>query len=114
MVYVLATTMFHAGVVAAQVGNAYACRTEREELLHVKFFRNLWLPVGILLEISIILALIYVQPFATWFEHLALPWSDWVVLAAYPAVLLILEEGRKWVVRRVARRSHRAREGGLR
>ena len=108
--------MFHAGVVTAQIGNAYACRTEREGLYQLRWrlLVNRWLQGGVLLEIGIILALIYVWPLSLWFEHLPLSLQDWAWLAAYPLILLVLEEGRKWLARRLReRRQHEQEREGV-
>jgi magnesium-transporting ATPase (P-type) len=98
-VYILATTMFHAGVVLAQVGNAFACRSERERLRRLGLFSNRLLLVGLLAEILLIGLLIYVPPFSAWFEHLPLPPELWGLLAVYPLALYSLE----WVRKRIAR-----------
>ena len=50
-VYVMATSMFHAGVVATQIGNAYACRTERASVLRAGFWRNRLLLAGFAFEL---------------------------------------------------------------
>jgi len=42
----LATTVFHAGVVAAQIGNAFACRTEKEYVRRLGWFGNRFLVWG--------------------------------------------------------------------
>jgi len=99
-VYVLATTMFHAGVITTQIGNAYACRTERISVFKIGFFSNRFLLVGILVELTIISILIYVQPFQTLFEHGPLPLKYWAFLLIYPPVMFLAEEGRKMFLRR--------------
>jgi magnesium-transporting ATPase (P-type) len=63
-VYVLATTVFHAGVVTAQIGNAFACRTEKERVREMGWLRNRFLDAGIGIEIALILLLIYPPPLA--------------------------------------------------
>jgi hypothetical protein len=40
----MATSMFHAGVVTTQIGNALACRTERASVWRAGFWRNRSLP----------------------------------------------------------------------
>ena len=100
-VYVLATTMFHAGVVTSQIGAAYACRTERTSVFKVGFFSNRFLLVGILVELIMINTLIYVQPFRTIFEHGPLPLQYWLFLLLYPPIMFLAEEARKAVMRRI-------------
>ncbi len=103
-VYVLATTMFHAGVITTQIGNAYACRTERTSVFRVGFFANRFLLVGFLVELGLITTLIYVPPFQAMFEHGPLPIRYWALLFLYAPVMFLAEEGRKAVMRRLERR----------
>ena len=100
-VYVLATTMFHAGVVTSQIGAAYACRTERTSVFKVGLFSNRFLLAGILVELIMIGTLIYVQPFQTIFEHGPLPLRYWLFLFTYPPIMFLAEEARKAIMRRI-------------
>jgi magnesium-transporting ATPase (P-type) len=114
-VYVLATTMFHAGVVATQIGNAYACRTERTSVFKTGLLSNRFLLIGILVELALINMLIYVQPFQTIFELGPLPLTYWGFLALYPPIMFMAEEARKMVMRRIeAHRSARQLELAMR
>jgi len=107
-VYVLATTMFHAGVITTQIGNAYACRTERTSVFKVGFFSNRFLLFGFLVELTLISILIYAQPFQTIFEHGPLPLQYWGFLFLYAPVMFLAEEARKGIMRRIeARRTAR-------
>jgi magnesium-transporting ATPase (P-type) len=101
--YILATTVFHAGVVMAQVGNAFACRTEKARGRQLGWLRNRFLLVGVGVELVLILLLIYVPALAVRFEHLPLPAAWWAGLAAYPFVLYGLDRLRKSLVRRLAK-----------
>jgi magnesium-transporting ATPase (P-type) len=99
----VAVTVFHAGVVMAQVGNAFACRTETHRGRSVGWFSNPFLLFGVLVEILIILALIYIPPLADAFEHVPLPPVFWLGLSLYPLILYGLEWLRKSFVRRRSR-----------
>jgi len=94
-VYILATTVFHAGVVMAQVGNAFARRTEKGRVHRLGWFSNRFLLAGIAAEIVLILAMIYVPLLARLFEHLPLPPLYWLGLALYAPVLYTLDWLRK-------------------
>jgi Ca2+-transporting ATPase len=98
--YILATTVFHAGVVAAQIGNAFACRTERDPVHRMGWLSNRFLLAGIAVEVLLILALIYWPPLAGLFEHTPLPPHFWLGLLVYPAVMYLLEWLRKVMQRR--------------
>ena len=95
-----ATTMTLAGIVAAQVGNAFACRTDRESLFRVGFFGNRLLLAGIAAELALLFALIFFPPLARVFGTAPLHWADWRLLVIFPPVVLLAEEVRKWIVRR--------------
>ncbi len=96
----LAMTVYFSGVVMAQVGNAFACRTEVNRGRSLGWLSNrfLWLSVG--LEILMILLLIYFKPLADWFGHLHMPPVYWGLLAFYGLVLYSLDWLRKVVFRR--------------
>jgi magnesium-transporting ATPase (P-type) len=96
--------MFHAGVITTQIGNAYACRTERTSVFKIGLLSNRFLLIGILIELALINLLIYVQPFQTVFEHGPLPPIYWIFLALYAPVMFLAEEGRKAVMRRIEMR----------
>lgn len=103
-VYILATTVFHAGVVAAQIGNAFTCRTEIEKVHRLGWFSNRFLLLGIVVEAAVIGLLIYVQPLADLFEHLPVPPVYWLGLSLYAPALYTLDRIRKSIARRVERR----------
>jgi len=105
--YRRATTMTFAAIVAGQVGNVFACRTDRESVLHAGLFGNPHVWGGIAAELALLLALILVPPLRDVFGLAPLAFAEWSVLLAFPPVMLALEEGRKWVVRR----SHREHPG---
>jgi calcium-translocating P-type ATPase len=105
--YQRATTMTLAGIVAAQVGNVLACRSERESVLRLGLLSNRAVLLGIAAEVTILLALILIPPLATVFGLAPLSFAEWAPLLGFPVVLLVLEEGRKWAMRPA---SHR---GGL-
>jgi Ca2+-transporting ATPase len=111
--YILATTVFHAGVVMAQVGNAFACRSEKARGRQVGWLRNRFLLAGVAVEIGLIVLLIYVPALADRFEHLPLPAVWWVGLAAYPFVLYGLDRLRKSLVRRQAKARLDVRRQGV-
>jgi magnesium-transporting ATPase (P-type) len=100
-VYILATTVFHAGVVIAQIGNAFACRTESGHVRHMGWFSNPYLLLGIAFEVILIVILIYVAPLADVFNHVPLPLSYWLGLSLFAPLLYGLEWGRKFIMRRI-------------
>jgi len=102
--YVLATTVFHAGVVMAQVGNAFACRSETELVRRIGLFKNRYLVAGIAIEMLVILALIYWSPLAWVFEHVPLPPQLWTRLVFFAPAVYSIEWIRKSIVRYMEQR----------
>jgi calcium-translocating P-type ATPase len=99
-IYRRATTMTFAAIVAGQVGNVFACRTDRVSVFHVGLTANRMVVPAVLAEIGLLMMLILVPPFPTVFGLAPLGVHEWGVLLLFPFVILGLEEGRKWLVRR--------------
>jgi P-type Ca2+ transporter type 2C len=95
----LAVTVYHAGVVLAQVGNAFACRSEVKRGRSLGWTSNRFLILGIAVEIALIMILIYFTPLAIVFQHVPIPPVFWLWLGFYPFVLYGLEWQRKNLVR---------------
>ena len=102
--YLLATTVFHAGVVTGQIGNAIACRSEKSHLHQLGWFSNPLLLAGIAVEIILILMMVYLPPLARLFDHAPLPWTAWIGLALYAPCIYYLERLRKMLFRRKLRK----------
>jgi Ca2+-transporting ATPase len=99
--YILAVTVFHAGVVMAQVGNAFACRSYRHRGRSIGWISNPYLLGGVLIEMLLILALIYIPPLARLFDHQPIPLVFWGYLALYPPLIYSLDWIRKAIVRKI-------------
>ena len=100
--YRRATTMTLGGIVATQVGNVFACRTDRESVFRVGLFSNRLILLGIAAEIGLLAVLILVPPFPAVFGLAPIDFAEWKLLLLFPPAMLLLEEGRKWMVRRLA------------
>lgn len=105
----VAQTVFHAGVVTSQIGNAFACRTFKAHNRQQGWTSNPILLLGIALELLLIAILIYVPPLALAFDHATLPLVFWPILLLFAPVLYTLE----WMRKALARRSGRTPEAGL-
>jgi len=99
----LATTVFLAGVVTAQVGNAFACRSGAGIRPASSPLRNPTLLAAIGLELVLILALVYYAPLADLFGLTRLPAAYWLVLIPYAPILYGLDRLRGWLSSRIAR-----------
>lgn len=98
--YRSATTMTLAGIVLAQVGAAFACRTNRASLFEVGLFSNRMVLVGIGVELMVLCALAYVPALQSLFHTGPIDLRSWGVLIWIPVIVLALDEGRKAIARR--------------
>jgi len=99
-IYIKATTMSLAAIVFIQIGAVFNCRTEKQSVFKVGLFSNKQVNVGIIFEIILIFALVYLPPLQSIFHTTALDLSDWLLLCIWPPLVLLIEEARKALVRR--------------
>ncbi|MEG4293513.1 cation-transporting P-type ATPase [Microcoleus sp. C2C3] len=96
--YHQATTVTLAAIVACQVGNVFACRSERTSIFRLGFFSNRLIWLGIAVEWGLILSIIYFPPLQKVFATAPLsPWQ-WLMLLLCPPLILIADEIRKKIV----------------
>ena len=100
--YIEATTMTLASIVFAQVGNVFACRTERESTLKVGLLSNRLVLVGIVVELTLLVLFIQTPLLQRVFGVSPIHPYGWAVLLIFPCLLFLAEEGRKLLVRRSA------------
>jgi magnesium-transporting ATPase (P-type) len=99
-IYQQATTMTLAAIIACQVGNIFACRSDRFSILKIGFSNRLvW--IGIAVELGLLLAIIKIAPLSHIFGTASLTSWQWLVLLACPPTVLIADELRKKIVRNV-------------
>lgn len=97
--YIMATTACHHTIVTTQIGNGFACRTERESIFKVGFTTNRFYLWGILSEIVLLLVFIYVPPFPSFFGFRPISIWVWLFMFAWIPAPLIADEVRKALVR---------------
>lgn len=93
--YLAATTMTFAAIVACQIGNVFACRTERESVFTVGFLKNRLVLSSIAIEAAIMLVLIYVPMLQRTFGFAPIGFKDWAFLLMFPPTLILADEARK-------------------
>jgi P-type Ca2+ transporter type 2C len=98
----LAVTVFLSGVVMAQVGNAFACRTERLRGRTLGWLSNPSLLRAVTIEVLLILLMVYYPPLRSFFGHAPIPPAFWIILGAYAPILYLLDWTRKLILRRVS------------
>jgi len=104
-VYREALTMTQAGIVVSQFFNSFAVRTQEQSIVRVGVFSNKPLLFAGLFGIGFVSCISYVPALQSVFNTAPLRLSDWVILVAMGAALLIAEETRKAILR--ARRQAR-------
>jgi magnesium-transporting ATPase (P-type) len=105
--YRQATTMTFAGIVACQIGTAFAARTDRAPLRSIGLFSNRLLLAGIAFELAFAAALIYLPPLQQIFGTAALSPADLLVLLPFPLIVWAADEFYRWRGRASAGRDHR-------
>jgi magnesium-transporting ATPase (P-type) len=87
-----ATTATFGGIVACQVGTAFASRTESASLRSVGLLTNPLLLYGIAFELAFAAALVYLPPLQQLFGTAALPPSALAVIAPFPFIVWGVDE----------------------
>jgi Ca2+-transporting ATPase len=96
-----ATSAALAAIVLCQMGNLFACRSERLSFLSMRA-RNPLLALGLGVELLLLLAVLQVPPLQHVFATAPLPWQAWPWLLLGPVLLLAVDEAAKWMGRRRA------------
>ncbi|HIK17549.1 MAG TPA: cation-transporting P-type ATPase [Leptolyngbyaceae cyanobacterium M33_DOE_097] len=99
-IYRQATTVTLVAIVACQIGNLFACRSEWGSILRLNWLDNRLLWLGIWVECMVVIALIYVPFLSRVFTTSPLTSWQWLLLLICPPILLSAEEGRKMVFRK--------------
>ena len=100
--YVTATTMTFAGMIAGQIGTAFAARTDRASLRSVGVFSNRLLLWGIAFELMLAAVLIYVPLFQSLLATAALSPTELLLLLPFPFIVWGADELRRYLIRRHA------------
>jgi calcium-translocating P-type ATPase len=100
--YLQATTMTFLGMLAGQIGTAFAARTDRVSLRSIGVFSNHLLLWGIAFELLLAALLVYVPPFQE-LLHMAPPSADQLLLLLpFPFIVWGADELRRYFLRRAA------------
>ncbi|WP_019926527.1 cation-transporting P-type ATPase [Nocardia sp. BMG111209] len=109
LAYRQATTMTFLGMIAGQIGTAFAVRAQRVSLWSVGVFANRYLLTAIAAELVLAAVFVYTPPLQTLLGTAALPWRDLAILLPYPFVVWGADELCRWWLRYKDRR-HAARQ----
>ncbi len=98
--YQQATTMTLLGMIAGQIGTAFAARTDRASLRSVGVLRNRLLLWGIAFELVLAAILIYTPVFQSLLATAALDPGMLLFVAPFPFIVWGADELRRWALRR--------------
>ena len=99
-IYRQATAMTLAAIIFCQIGAVLNCRTDKQSIFKVGLFSNRRVLFGILVEIVLICAIIYIPFLQDIFNTTAIGWRDWLLLIGLPIPMVLFDEIRKAVMRR--------------
>ena len=108
--YEQATTMTFLGLVAGQIGTAFAARTDRASLRSVGALSNQLLLWGIAFELALAMLIVYAPPFQALLGTAALTPGMLLFVAPFPFIVWGADELRRWFLRgrAVIRAAHAA------
>ena len=109
--YLTATTMTFFGMIAGQIGTAFAARTERASLRSVGVFTNHLLLWGIAFELILAAILIYVPAFQDLLATAALSPTELLFTLPFPFIVWGADELRRYLIRRHHDRTLRTADG---
>jgi len=113
--YLQATTMTFLSMVVAQIGTAFAARTERASLRSVGPFSNPLLLAGIAAELALATAIIYIPQLQDLLGTAALPPQLLLITLPFPFIVWGADEIRRYLLRRHdSRREARGTRGPAR
>ena len=111
--YLQATTVTFLSMVMAQVGTAFAARTERASLWSTGVLSNPYLLGGIAVELALTAAIIYLPALQDLLGTAALPPHLVLLTLPFPVIVWGADELRRYLVRRHARQRTAGRPAGF-
>ena len=111
--YLSATAMALSAVVMTQIGNLFAQRTEKASVFRVGLFTNWLIWIGIITELALIYAMVYIPPFQQVIGTAAFPFNNWLFLVVLIPLLLVADEVRKLLNRWGERQKRRSTITGV-
>ena len=99
--YLQATTATLSAIIVMQVANVFLCRSPSRSILSTGVLGNPLILAGVALEIVLILVIDYTAWGNEVFGTAPIPVDVWLFVVPFALGMVVLEEGRKWVVRRL-------------
>jgi magnesium-transporting ATPase (P-type) len=98
--YLQATTATLAAIIVMQAVNVFLCRDSRRSSLAGGFVANPMILLGVAVEFGLIAFIAYTPWGNRLFGSAPLEWQLWVFLVPFAVAMLVIEEGRKALLRR--------------
>jgi calcium-translocating P-type ATPase len=98
--YLEATTACLSSIIVMQVANVFICRSPSESTFTRGMFSNRFLAAGIAVELTLIALVDYTPLGNAVFGTVPIPGAVWLFTLPFACGMLVLEEVRKWMVRR--------------
>ena len=99
-VYVQATTITLGAIIFCQIAAVLNIRYNQQTMFTRQFWDNSMITIGIIFEIALFLCLSYVPVLQSVFQTAPLNAHNWYFLMAIPIPLILIDEFRKWILRR--------------
>lgn len=101
--YIKATTMCLAAIIICQIANGLQCRSIRNSIFTIGFFKNKALFIGFATELLLIFGFAYLFFFQRFLGTGPLELKHWLFFIPFAILIFVLEEIRKWLKRRLVR-----------
>jgi sodium/potassium-transporting ATPase subunit alpha len=102
-VYRAATTACLGAIIVMQIVNVFLCRSSVRSVFATGLFNNRLIVWGVLLEIVLLFTIDYTSWGNVLLGTAAVPGELWLFMVPFALGMLVLEELRKWIVRRTLR-----------
>jgi sodium/potassium-transporting ATPase subunit alpha len=101
--YLKGVSAFFVAIVVCQVANGIIAKTHRQSLIRQGLFSNRWLLLGIAVELSLAWAIVTLPAFHPWFGTAPLTIREFFLAWPFAVALILLDEGRRWLLRKNVR-----------
>jgi magnesium-transporting ATPase (P-type) len=98
--YIKATTIVFVGIVMGQIGNLLTIQTTRTSVFKIGIFTNRWIIRGIIFEMAVVLAILYIPQLQSIFGTTPLGITEWLYVATFIPIMFFADELRKYLIRR--------------
>jgi magnesium-transporting ATPase (P-type) len=99
--YAMGTTAVLVGIMAGQLGNLLSTRTGLHSVFSSNPLKNVWIPLGILVQLVMLAAVVYAPFLQPIFGTAALKPEYWLYLYILAPGVLLIEEIRKYVTKKL-------------